>query len=114
MLCANGAANKHNANNAATVTAVNPVLPPSLIPAPDSIYDVVFEVPARAPTVVATESASNALSIPSTSPSSLTFPVRLATDVKVPAVSKKSTNRKANATPINPAVKIKLKSKLNA
>ena len=37
MLCANGAANKHNANNAATVTAVNPVLPPSLIPAPDSM-----------------------------------------------------------------------------
>ena len=50
MLCANGAKNKHNANNTATVTAVSPVLPPSLIPAPDSMYDVVFEVPANAPT----------------------------------------------------------------
>ena len=37
ILCANGAKNKHNANNTATVTAVSPVLPPSLIPAPLSI-----------------------------------------------------------------------------
>ena len=50
MLCANGANTKHNANNTATVTAVSPVLPPSLIPAPLSMYDVVLEVPANAPT----------------------------------------------------------------
>ena len=86
MLCANGAKTKHNANNTATVTAVNPVLPPSLIPAPDSMYDVVLEVPANAPTVVAVESASKALSIPSTSPFLLTLPVKLATLVSVPAL----------------------------
>ena len=58
MLCASGAKNKHAANNIATVTAISPVLPPSLIPAPLSIYDVVFEVPTKAPAEVATESAS--------------------------------------------------------
>ena len=54
MLCANGAKNKHSANNTATVTAVSPVLPPSLIPAPLSMYEVVLLVPANAPTDVAT------------------------------------------------------------
>ena len=73
-----------------------------------------FDVPTNAPAVVATESASKARSICSTSPSSLTFPVKLATLVSVPAVSKKSTNKKANATPINPAVNNALKSILNA
>ena len=57
-LCQWIANTKHNANNTATVTAVNPVLPPSLIPAPLSIYDVVLLVPANAPTVVAVESAN--------------------------------------------------------
>ena len=38
MLCANGAKNKQAKNSTATVTAVRPVLPPSLIPAPLSIY----------------------------------------------------------------------------
>ena len=71
-------------------------------------------VPASAPTLVATLSASKARSICSTSPSSLTFPVKLATLVSVPAVSKKSTNKKAKATPINPAVNNALKSMLNA
>ena len=37
ILCARGAKNKQTANNKATVTAVNPVLPPSFTPAPDSI-----------------------------------------------------------------------------
>ena len=83
MLCASGAKNKHAANKTATVTAVKPVLPPSLIPAPLSIYEVVLLVPAKAPTEVATESAHSALSIPSTSPFLLTFPVRLATLVSV-------------------------------
>ena len=59
----------HNKNNMPTVTAVSPVLPPSLIPAPDSMYDVVLVVPAKAPTAVATESARTAFSIPSTLPS---------------------------------------------
>ena len=71
--CANGANTKHNANNTATVTAVSPVLPPSLIPAPLSIYDVVLLVPTKAPTVVAVESANKALSIPSTSPFFIDF-----------------------------------------
>ena len=71
-----------------------------MTPAPDSMYEVVFEVPANAPTVVATESANTAFPIPSTLPSLSTLPVKFATDVYVHAVSKKSTNRKANATPI--------------
>ena len=105
MLCANGAKIRHAKNSTATVTAVSPVFPPSLIPAPDSIYDVVFDVPINAPTVVAVESASNALSMPSTSPVFLlTLPVRFATEVNVPAVSKKSTNKNANAVPMKPAV----------
>ena len=95
MLCANGAKIKQAKNSTATVTAVNPVFPPSLIPAPDSIYDVVFDVPNNAPTVVAVESANNALSIPSTSPFLFTLPVKFATEVSVPAVSKKSTNKNA-------------------
>ena len=74
------------------------------MPAPLSMYDVVFEVPAIAPITVADESASNARSISSTSPLSFTRPVRLATDVNVPAVSMKSTNKKAKAVPIKPAV----------
>ena len=37
ILCANGAKNKHAPNKIATTTAVSPVLPPSLIPAPLSI-----------------------------------------------------------------------------
>ena len=86
--CANGANIRQAANSTATVTAVRPVRPPSLIPAPLSIYDVVFDVPANAPTTVAVESASNARSISSTSPSSLILPVRLATEVSVPAVSR--------------------------
>ena len=114
ILCANGAKNRQAKNSTATVTAVSPVFPPSLIPAPLSIYDVVFDVPASAPTDVATESDSNALSIHSTSPFLFTLPVRFATEVKVPAVSMKSTNKNANAVPINPAVAIRLKSRLKA
>ena len=38
----------------------------------------------------------------------------MATDVSVPAVSRKSTNRKAKAVPIKPAVAIKLKSSWKA
>ena len=102
--CANGAKKRHAANSAATVTAVKPVRPPSLIPAPLSMYEVVLDVPTNAPTTVAAESASHALSISSTSPSSLILPVRLATEVNVPAVSRKSTNKNAKAIPINPPV----------
>ena len=58
MLCASGAKNKQAPNKTATTTAVKPVLPPSLIPAPLSIYEVVLEVPASAPTVVATMMAT--------------------------------------------------------
>ena len=54
ILCARRDRNKHAPNKIATTTAVSPVLPPSLIPAPLSIYDVVFEVPTNAPAVVGT------------------------------------------------------------
>ena len=43
-----------------------------------------------------------------------TLPVKFATEVNVPAVSKKSTNKNAKAVPINPAVAISEKSRLNA
>ena len=43
ILCARGARNKQIAKRIATVTAVSPVLPPSFTPAPDSIYEVVFD-----------------------------------------------------------------------
>ena len=52
-----------------------------------------MEVPTNAPIVVAVESAKTALPIPSTFPSWSTLPVKLATEVRVPAVSKKSTKR---------------------
>ena len=63
--------------------------------------------------LVSNRSANNAVNF-LTSPFLLTLPVRLATLVSVPAVSKKSTNKNANAVPIKPAVAIMLKSKLNA
>ena len=71
-------------------------------------------MPAKAPTTVADESANNVRSISSTSPSSPTRPVRFAIDVNVPAVSRKSTNKNANATPMNPAVAITEKSNWKA
>ena len=69
-----------------------------------------LDVPINAPTDVAVESANSARSMPSTSPFLLTLPVKFATEVSVPAVSKKSTNKKANAVPIKPAVAISEKS----
>ena len=88
-------------------TEVNPVRPPVSTPDNDSIYDVVVEVPAAAPTTVAIASANKALLEPSSSPSSLSKPALLPTVTNVPAVSKKSINRKVNITTKN------LKSKKN-
>ena len=42
ILWANGAKNKQAKNSTATVTAVNPVFPPSLIPAPLSMYCLLY------------------------------------------------------------------------
>ena len=85
---ANGAKKRHKRKNIPTETATNPVFPPSLIPAPDSMYDVVLDVPNIEPTIVAIESEKTAFWIFSTFPFLSIFPDKLATDVRVPAVSK--------------------------
>ena len=51
-----GAKNNASKNINPVVIAVNPVLPPSPIPAALSTYDVTVDVPSNAPTVVAIES----------------------------------------------------------
>ena len=76
------------------VTAVKPVLPPAATPAPLSTNDVTVLVPMIAPTTVPTESANKAFSIFSILPFSSTKPILFPTATSVPAVSKKSTNKK--------------------
>ena len=61
-------------------------------------------VPITAPATVLTLSDNIALLMSLTFPSLPTFPATLATEVKVPAVSKKSTNNKVNMTVDIPAV----------
>ena len=88
-----GENNTDTKNRIPVVTAVKPVRPPTSTPEVDSTKEVTVEVPIAAPTTVPTESANNARSTFSNSPSSFTRPVRLPTATKVPAVSKKSTNK---------------------
>src|SRR5699024_1898628 len=56
-----GEKNKAIAKQAAIMTDVNPVLPPTAIPAEDSTLVAGVDVPSIAPTTPAVESASNAL-----------------------------------------------------
>ena len=56
------------------------------------------EVPNTAPATDPIASAANARSTLSSSPRSLTNPIRFATATKVPAVSKKSTNKNEKIT----------------
>ena len=94
----NGAKNKDSKNNTPVVIAVNPVFPPSPIPAALSINAVTVDVPIKAPTVVPIASAniaSLALGIFPSSSSRLPFS---ATPTKHPTVSNKSTNNSVNTT----------------
>ena len=100
-----GAINSDSINNTATVTDVNPVLPPCPIPAALSTYVVVLLVPKSAPIDVAVASANNALSnfdeklfSLSNSFSSLSsnIPAFLPVPKNVPIVSKVSDKENAN------------------
>ena len=88
-LVASGAKNKHAKKHTPITTEVIPVRPPALTPAPDSTYEVTVEVPIKAPATVPTESASIAFSMSCTRPLESILPATLATEVSVPAVSKK-------------------------
>ena len=76
------------------VIAVRPVRPPTPTPELDSTKLVTVLVPIAAPNTVPIASARRALSAFSNSPSLFTKPIRLPIATNVPAVSKKSTNKK--------------------
>src|SRR5699024_6243361 len=93
----NGEKHKANRKNPAATTAVNPVRPPAPTPAVDTISEVVVDVPKIDPATVAVESANKAFP----ARGSLLFLIKLAcvaTATSVPAVSKKSTNKKVKIT----------------
>ena len=84
--------------NSAPVTMEDkPVLPPSATPAEDSTKVVTVEVPHTAPQVVATASASMALSILGTLPSFVRRSPLAQAPYNVPSVSNISTRQKASA-----------------
>ena len=91
-----GAKNIDSANSTAAVIEVRPVLPPAATPAEDSTNVVVVEVPRTAPAVVATASARSAGFICGSLPFSSSISAFEHTPIRVPKVSKRSTNRKAN------------------
>ena len=81
-----------------------PVLAPSAIPEVDSTKDVTVDVPKSEPTIVPAASASNALDMFSILPFLSISPPSIAHPVRVPIVSKISTNRNANTTSQNSPV----------
>ena len=85
-------------NKNPVVTAVSPVLPPSVTPEALSTNVVVVEVPSNAPTLVATASAINAPLIFGSLPFLSSMSALEATPIKVPRVSNISTNRNASST----------------
>ena len=70
-------------------------------------------MPIIAPATVPTLSDNMALSISCTLPFLSTLPATLATDVNVPAVSKKSINNKVKTIDAIPAVKAAFRSNSN-
>ena len=78
---------------------VSPVLPPSAIPDPDSMYVVVVLVPKSEPATVAIASAPRILSIFSMDPSSFTILASKEHATIVPTESKRSTNIKEKMAP---------------
>ena len=93
-----GERNRLSPKNAAAVTAVRPVLPPSATPEALSTNVVVVEVPNRAPTEVPMASDSRAPRILGSFPSLSSISALEATPIRVPRVSNISTNRNANIT----------------
>ena len=96
----NGEKNNETKNNPPTTTLENPVFAPTEAPDNDSTYDVVLVVPNIDPIHVAIESANNAFEPFSIEPSFLRSPTFEPTATNVPAVSKKSINKKVNITRI--------------
>ena len=88
------------------VTAVRPVLPPSVTPDALSTNVVVVVVPKTAPTVVATASARRAPLICGSFPFSSNISALDDTPINVPIVSNISTNRNAKITTIKSTEKI--------
>ena len=105
-----GDRNSDSPKRIAVVTAVSPVLPPSVTPDALSTKVVVVEVPRTAPAVVATASAINAPLICGSFPSSSSMFALEDTPIRVPIVSNISTNRKANTTTIKFSENIEWKS----
>ena len=77
--------------------AVRPVFPPTAIPAEDSTYAEVGVVPITAPPNIESESAIKARPIRGILLSFIN-PASWANPTKVPAVSKKATNKKIKTT----------------
>lgn len=106
----NAAITKHPA----VASDVRPVLPPSATPDEDSTKVVIVDVPSRAPAVVPTASAIRALLASGRLPFSSSIFALVATPVRVPRVSKISTNKNENKTENISKEKILEKSNLKA
>ena len=87
-----GEKNNDKKNNAAIVNPANPVLPPSAIPAADSMNATGVDVPKHAPIVEPTASAVKTLSAFLTLPFSSKYPAFEAKPIKVPILSNMSIN----------------------
>ena len=109
-----GAKMRATKNSTPVVSAVSPVLPPSATPDALSTKLVTVEVPKQAPETVPTASANNASFAFGSLPSlSRRFPL-LATPIRVPTVSKISTNKNENiiTKKSNPSLNAPAKSNL--
>ena len=100
----NGESTALRRKQTATTIEVSPVRPPAAMPAADSIYVVVLDVPISAPIDVAVESANRALSILELKPLPFSIasssacekiPDRRPVPMKVPIVSKVSDRENA-------------------
>ena len=93
-----GNKNSDNKKKKAHDKDVSPVLPPSATPDADSTKVVTVDVPRRAPTTVPIASDKRARPTPGRFPSLSIKSAFVATPVKVPTVSNKSTNKNVNIT----------------
>ena len=105
-----GAKNIDNKKRIAVVSAVRPVLPPAATPADDSTKVVVVEVPRTAPEEVAIASARSAGRIFGSLPSLSSISAFVATPMRVPSVSKRSTNRNEKIITMKLKIPTSLKS----
>lgn len=99
-------------NNKPVTMEERPVLPPSATPAELSTKVVVVEVPSTAPALVAIASAKRASLMRGSLPSLSSISALFAQPIKVPRVSKISTNRKENTMAIKSKILSPLKSAL--